>query len=320
MGVWLRALRQKLLQTNGTLITDRHVELFRTYNVGVGISVDGPGECNDARWMGTLERTRTATTTTLAAIDRLLAEGIRLSLIVTVHRCNASADRLPQMAVWFKELEKKGLKAARLHILESESAHIRERYGLSPAANLRAFRHFMALERGELTTLRFDVFAEMESLLLGEDESASCVWRACDPYTTRAVQGIEGTGQRSNCGRTNKDGIDFVKSRAEGFERYAALHETSYEDGGCSGCRFFLMCKGQCPGTALDGDWRNRTEHCAVWMGLFEDLERRLIAEGKEPLSRRADRAEIESRMVHAWVSGRNMTLKAVAAAPVDAR
>ena len=81
------------------------------------------------------------------------------------------------------------------------------------------------------------------------------------------MQGIEGTDQRSNCGRTNKDGIDFVKSDREGFERYLALYYTPQEYGGCKDCRFFLMCKGQCPGTAIDRDWRNRTEHCEVWKG-----------------------------------------------------
>src|SRR5882724_3561551 len=46
------------VQTNGTLISNRHIELFRKYRVHVGISVDGPGELNDVRWHGNLERTR----------------------------------------------------------------------------------------------------------------------------------------------------------------------------------------------------------------------------------------------------------------------
>src|ERR1022692_4959081 len=46
------------MQTNGTLITDEHVRLFRNYNVNVGISLDGPGELNDVRWHGTLSKTR----------------------------------------------------------------------------------------------------------------------------------------------------------------------------------------------------------------------------------------------------------------------
>src|SRR5687767_9821594 len=35
------------LQTNGALITDEHIRLFKKYSVRVGISLDGPGELND---------------------------------------------------------------------------------------------------------------------------------------------------------------------------------------------------------------------------------------------------------------------------------
>jgi uncharacterized protein len=37
------------IQTNGTLIDDRHIALFRKYSVSVGISVDGPDDLNDVR-------------------------------------------------------------------------------------------------------------------------------------------------------------------------------------------------------------------------------------------------------------------------------
>ncbi len=49
------------LQTNGVLISDWHVDAFKKYRVQVGVSLDGPGELNDARWAGTLEKTRRAT-------------------------------------------------------------------------------------------------------------------------------------------------------------------------------------------------------------------------------------------------------------------
>jgi len=45
------------IQTNGILISDEHMRLFKTYNVDVGVSIDGPGELNDLRWHVSLERT-----------------------------------------------------------------------------------------------------------------------------------------------------------------------------------------------------------------------------------------------------------------------
>ena len=143
-------------------------------------------------------------------------------------------------------------------------------------------------------------------MLLGQDNTTTCVWNACDPYTTRAVRGVEGNGQRSNCGRTNKDGIDFVKSTTEGCERYLALYNTPQVYGGCKGCRFFLMCKGQCPGTAIDGDWRNRTEHCDVWKRLYGILEEAFVGQGMTPISCHPKREAIEQAFLASWTQGHN--------------
>jgi radical SAM protein with 4Fe4S-binding SPASM domain len=305
----LERFGRNAVQTNGTLITDSHIRLFKKYNVSVGISIDGPGAFNDVRWTGSIERTRAATDATQRSIERVLAEGVRLSLIVTLHRCNATRDKLPTMRSWFARLDQLGLKAARLHVLEVESQAIRAKYGLTVEENVEALLSLYELERCELKALSFDLFRDMRNLLLGEDEGVSCVWRACDPYTTRAVRGIEGDGRRSNCGRTNKDGIDFTKADVESFDRYVALYLTPQEHGGCEGCRFFLMCKGQCPGTAIDGDWRNRSEYCEVWKQLFTHLEKSLREEGRETVSMRADRPALESLVVEAWASGQNMSI-----------
>ncbi len=297
------------LQTNGTLISDNHIELFKRYKVGVGISVDGPDDCNDVRWHGTLTRTREATAKTLCSIERLCRERIYPSLIVTLHRCNAVRNKLPIMRSWFHHLDRLGVTSARLHVLEVEAPHIRDKYGLSTDENVEALLGFLELEESELKTLKFDIFRDMRNLLLGRDEAVSCVWKACDPYTTRAVRGIEGNGQSSNCGRTNKDGVDFAKADTEGFERYLALYQTPQHHGGCKDCRFFLMCKGQCPGTAIDRDWRNRTEYCEVWKRLYSHLESAMLQAGIEPISTRSDRKALEEFFVESWALGRNTSI-----------
>ena len=300
------------LQTNGVLINDQHIRMFRQYQVQVGISIDGPGELNDARWAGTLERTREATAKTEAAIARLCREGIPPSLIITLHRGNATAERLPRLHEWLRQLEAMGVTSARLHPLEVDGQAVGATYALSTEENLAAFSSFADLERG-LTTLRLDVFEDMRNLLRGTDDQTTCVWNACDPYTTRAVRGVEGHGQASNCGRTNKDGIDFVKSATEGFERYLALYHTPQEHGGCAGCRFFLMCKGQCPGTAIDGDWRNRTRDCDLWKSLFRRLEDQLLDAGEIPISARPDRRDLEAGFLERWAQGETTSIAGVA-------
>lgn len=296
------------VQTNGTLINENHIRMFKEYNVNVGISVDGPDSLNDVRWNGTLDRTRTATLKTHEAIKRLCDEGIPPGVIITLHRANATKDKLPIMHDWIRHLDAIGVESARLHILESENDAIRDKYALTIEENIEAFRGFSELE-SELVNLRLDVFEDMRRLLLGQDKGTTCVWNACDPYTTKAVQGIEGNGETSNCGRTNKDGIGFTKANVEGFERYIALYHTSMDYNGCKDCRFFLMCKGQCPGTAVDGDWRNRTEHCEVWMKLYEVLEQQQLEEGNMPLSLHPLRKVVEEVLLSTWIQGGNASI-----------
>ena len=293
------------IQTNGVLITERHIALFRRYKVDVGISIDGPGPLNDARWRQSLEETRLATVAVERVISRLCEERIPLGLIITMHRGNVTADKLPQMCEWLRRLDETGVRTARLHLLEVDESDVRSSLALSSEENIAALTTFAELEPS-LKNLRFDIYREIEDLLMGKDDNATCTWRACDPYTTPAVQGVEGNGDTSNCGRTNKAGIGFIKSSHQGYERYLALQQTPQDRGGCGGCRFFLMCKGQCPGTAIDGDWRNRTEHCTEWKHLFVELERRLIVEGKTPLTIQPVRMDLERDMRKHWLKGRN--------------
>lgn len=297
------------IQTNGTLITENHIALFKRYKVHVGVSIDGPDECNSPRWAGSTTRTIAATFTVERVIDALLANGIFPSIITTLHRANASREVLPRLLEWFRTLDVKGVRFARIHMLEVDSERARQDLALSLEENAAAMLALDNLERNDLRTLRFDLFKEIEGLLLAKDKGVSCVWRACDPYTTEAVQGIEGFGQSSNCGRTNKAGIDFLKADSAGFERYLALYQTDQQYGGCKGCRFFLVCKGQCPGTSIDGDWRNRTEHCSTWFRLFEHVESRLTTQGFLPISIDPNRKYLESAMLAQWISQRNPSL-----------
>ena len=305
----LKEFGKNSIQTNGSLITENHIALFKKYKVHVGVSIDGPGELNDVRWIGNLETTRKTTKLSENAIINLSKQGIPPSLIVTLHRNNATKDKLPIMHDWFHYLESHGVTSARLHVLEVDNDRVRQKYALSDQENFEALMSFKELE-SNLTGLKFDLFGEMKNMLLGKDRASTCVWNSCDPYTTRAVQGIEGNGQRSNCGRTNKDGIDFVKSDIAGYERTLALYMTPYEFGGCQGCRFFLMCKGQCPGTSIDGDWRNRSEHCQIWFDLYSELEKELEQEGAQPLSTSEDRKQVEREMVRIWSAGNNYAVQ----------
>src|SRR5207237_59918 len=124
---------------------DEHIHLFRKYSVHVGISVDGPGELNDLRWHGNLATTRESTTKTQASIERLCREGMPPSLIITLHRGNAVTEKLPALLEWVRDLNRLGVRNMGLHVLESESAMIREKYALSMEENIQALVAFLHL-------------------------------------------------------------------------------------------------------------------------------------------------------------------------------
>jgi uncharacterized protein len=296
------------MQTNGTLLDERDLDLLKKYRVRLGISIDGPGPLNDARWAGSLAATRRATVRTEAVIETLCRERMPPNVIVTLNRLNAGPGRLDILCEWMRFLDGLGVRRLRLHLLEQDDTKAGEGLALSTEENLLALRRLRALEV-DFVTIQFDMFAEMAAMLQGNDTQTSCVFHACDAYATRAVVGVEGDGRLSNCGRTNKDGVTYLRAGREAFERQLSLHRTPWQQGGCQDCRFFLTCKGNCPGTAIDGDWRMRSGDCPVWFALFEDIETELKAAGKPVVSLSPRRAEIEAMMVDAWSTGDNPTL-----------
>ncbi len=300
---------QNSVQTSATIVTEKHFELFKKYNVGVGISLEGPGELNDARWAGSLERTREASKAAEGVLLRLLEHGHAVSLITTLHRGNASADRLPRLLEWFAELDSRGLRNCNLHLMEVESAFVRERWALTEEENTAALIACAEMQ-SDCDRLRFQPITDMVALLLGDDRSTSCIWNACDSYTTRAVQGINGAGERVNCSRTNKNGVDAQKADRELLIRPIALFHVAQSEGGCSGCDFWYACKGSCPGEAVSGDWRRKTEHCKTLQLVFAKLEDRLAALGFRPVSSDQGRREkIEKALLEAYGRGEPMRI-----------
>ncbi|KKM00393.1 hypothetical protein LCGC14_1804880 [marine sediment metagenome] len=75
-----------------------------------------------------------------------------------------------------------------------------------------------------------------------------------------------------------------------------------------------ITCKGQCPGTAIDGDWRKRRRDCETWKGLLEHFEQVLLEAGETPVTLRPDRDEIEEKMAEWWAAGRAVRLSTVLA------
>jgi uncharacterized protein len=283
-------------QTNGSLITGRHLELFKHYGVGVGVSIDGPDELNNARQARDPEATLATTRMSIVNLERLLAYGISTSLIVTLTAANAGSDgKIGKLISWLLYLRDHGLKYVNLHTLEPHG---------DPALGLTQAQQTAVMIRLKDELVGFtsvSPFSDMRHALLQEPGS-HCTFNFCDPYTTSAVRGIDGQGARSNCGRTEAQGVAYEKGQTAGHERQLALYLTPMHQGGCGGCRFFLPCGGgNCPGEAEGGDWRAKTVHCKTLYSLFENIERELFEEGKEPISMSLRRPLLEYQKLAQW-------------------
>jgi uncharacterized protein len=319
------------LQTNGSLITEKYIDLFTKYKTHVGISLDGPDELNDSRWAGNLEATRKATAQTLWAIDTLAARSkekdhahLLPSIIVTLHSGNCSKEHFPKLVEWFKHLNDIGIRSVNLHVMEMD-AHA-GKWAMDPDELSDRLIDLWNLH-DTFKTLKFLKFVEVLKLLQGDDDVV-CVWHTCDPWNTSAVQGIENDGAPSHCSRTNKDGKNWLP--AEGFgakgqhntvkfytsarshERQMALYVTPQEVGGCKDCEYWMMCYGQCPGTGENNDWRERTTYCSLFKKLFAEGAKRLRAVGVQPLPDWQHRKELEAKMYDYWIREQTVTTGAL--------
>lgn len=283
-------------QTNGALITDRHIELFKRFNMGVGVSIDGPDELNNARQALDPKATLATTRKSIANLERLLAEGISTSLIVTLTVINAGTPaRVDRLIEWLLDLRNQGLKYVNLHTLEP---HGDSELGMDQqwqtAVMLRLKRELVGFKS-------VSPFSDMRHAML-QEPGAHCTFNFCDPYTTSAVRGVSGQGTRSNCGRTEAQGVAYEKGQTAGNERQLSLYLTPMSQGGCGGCRFFLPCGGgNCPGEAVNGDWRDKTVHCSTLFSIFEHIEQELFEEGKEPISMSIRRPLLEYQKLAVW-------------------
>jgi len=319
--IWEKGLElygQNGIQTNGALIDDEHIELFKKYSVAVGVSIDGANELNNLREVrfkrGNDEATLDATKTIMNNIQKLVENGIATSVIITLHKLNGMEDKLPRLMKFIRWLGDIGVKQGNIHTLEVDKTMLdQEVHVLSEEENIKAFltlaKFFSKEENSDLT---WNPFKNYEDAIVNEDfQNLTCYLNRCDAMNTQAVYGIEGNGGLSNCSRTNKEGLDWYKADDTYYERYLSLYHTPQELDGCQGCPYFMACSGGCVGEAKDNDFRNKTIYCATHKAMFSFYEDVAESKGLTSWTKRPERMILESHMITEMECGRytNVTM-----------
>lgn len=278
-----QADREIHMQTNGSMITPAMLSLIKTYQIFVGVSINGPAELNrDRRAVPhtskipeeiMLKATDKLTERIQNNILKMLSEGVRVGLITVLSQTNAgSPEKLKKLINWGIDMEEAGVHSHRWNLLHQDFDE--PKIELTPQEALAAWS-WLADATFEVPSRAWQPFRSMYGSL-NDKSPEDCWFVPCDPYATAAVRAVFHDGSLGNCLRTAKDGIPYLRAEdGEQHHRQELLRAIPFEQGGCGGCKYWMICMGGCPAEAVDSDWRNKSRFCETIYGTYDHLTRR---------------------------------------------
>ena len=215
--------KRSSIQTNGLLIDDDMIELFKKYNTGVGISIDGPWPLNELRGIGTKAQRKKQTRKILKTLDRLrttelpkefwtkdkdgkeIPRYLKPSVIAVIHKKNGLPDRREVLKQWVLGLHEKKI-GGRLNICCTGNEEI----DLTPqeAVDFYVDMFDFMMENGIDS---FSPFRDIIAALKGES-SYVCVFKECDPYSTPSCTTVLKDGSVGVCLRLYGDGKIYLRN------------------------------------------------------------------------------------------------------------
>ena len=246
------------IQTNGTLITDEHIQLFRKYGVHVGLSVDGPPEIHDLRG-GRREIVEKVNENLL----KMRGAGVSVGVLCVLHRGNATGENLDKLCEWVSWLH--NLRVTGRFLIMRDFFDTSNEYELTPEELARAWEKLYLTLRKYNAEQGWSPFRDFILSLSGRRNEAVCWMNECDPFCTKACHVILPDGSETICDRAFHMGL-LLRPAGELLIRQEILAATD-----CGGCRWFRdYCVGGCPLDGEGGDWRNKSKWCPAIMHMFE--------------------------------------------------
>jgi uncharacterized protein len=274
---------QSGVQTNGTILNDSLIEIFKKYHTHIGVSIDGDtAALNRGRWNAanlTDAQIQDKTDLVIDNIRRLRGAGISVSVIALLRRHNAAPERVPDFIRFLRRLDVEfGIRDLRTNPV---IGFIDEFKGeeLTPAELLYAYERIFDALLAYPTPLPWLPYRDFIDLTMGQTR-ATCNFVGCDPWHTISEQPISAAGYIGTCLKVSgsQDGIFSMNAERRTDERVSLLVRIPQAEGGCAGCRYWMACRGGCPGEGAGGDYRNRSRFCEAIKGMFGYVEQRLRA------------------------------------------
>lgn len=259
--------------TNGSLVTDKHIDLFKYYNVYVGLSCDGPpelnihrGPCPDCK--GVTEEYNKELEETIRKLRR---ETIPVSIMCILHQGNAGTkEKRVKLGQWMLRLKKQGITGGRTNPMYSDTHPELE------LTNQQIHQMWVNVYNwNKKYGLNWNPLIEMEKNLTGQNKRPSpCVYNQCNPFNTHTLS-ILPDGSIGCCDRTFNHGIYMRSGDGVKCGRYEALRQTD-----CKGCKYWTVCGGACPEEGIGGDWRRKTRFCEAIYKTYAYIEKQLAKQG----------------------------------------
>jgi len=238
------------IQTNLLLLNEKHIELFKKYNVGVGVSIDGFEKLNSLRC------SEEETKKVVENILKLLENKVKVSIITVLHKINSSYERINELLKFIQFFTEKGI-SFRLNFMGAYTEEAKK-YELSENEAVEVYLKLVK------EFPQHYPFQEMREAL-ENGKPKLCIFSGCDPFHTTGGQVISSHGEIVCCGRHKK----FLRTNIPSKERVLVLAKTD-----CKGCRFFNICNGGCSSLGIDNDWRNKDRFCKAYYSVFCYLEK----------------------------------------------
>jgi uncharacterized protein len=259
------------IQTNGILVDDEYVEMFKAYKTNVGISIDGPGNLNRFRYDGE------TTSKVISTISKLRNAGVPVSVIMVLSKANGLKDELPILQNFIAYLSDMGI-TGRINPCISGVVGV----DLDESQLVVAYDELLrfVLERGYSWSPFYDMWNSLQC-----SSQVVCTFKGCDIFNTPSCEVVLGDGTVTNCMRVSQKDL-FYRANNRMNVRDQILSQVGQDNWGCKGCEYWYACHGGCPTHAVNDDWRNRTRLCMLYKHLFfviSGYQKAFKVQGKTP-------------------------------------